>query len=430
MDRRTAWDGGMNRASMAAGRVPALLRRRQSPGSGRPVPRSPRRTATPRAALAAGLLVLVLLAAGVSLLPVRAAADGRGDPLDPKTAIHELLYAERFDAILAAASALDSVDLPLERQVEILRGAAAVHLLRSLRKPNPADEEAARAAMRTMLALDPRADFVPGYRYPVKVHELFGEVHRAWMETRAHPADPTRIAVAPFYLIDLGAGERFDWQAFADALTFIVTTDLEVVPGLVLLSREHMDAIRSELSLASESDLVSAKNRIRLQELLSASSFIYGEVQALPGDEIWLELRWVATETGATLLARHGARRVRHGRDLLDLEREVVVDDFIPAMISALGLAAGEPGAARAREHFARKLSLAAGGDTYLRYLASVSAAAEAETDGNIELAIDYWRAASEALPGYAAPHERLEALRLQQAYAPQSDEAAQPNND
>ena len=264
------------------------------------------------------------------------AHSGRVEPV-PTGEIHRLLTEHRFPEIYRLAAAeLDSLGIGVARKLELLRATAAAHLIESLAGGEPGGREKAVAAMKAMLALDGQADFVPGWRYPPPVHTLFQEVRQSWRAGRDLPADPRRIAVAPFYVIDMGGGEKINWEGFAQALPFILTADLQAVPGLTLLSREQMDAIRAELSLASQSELVSQANRIRLHELLSAASFVYGELQVLPGDEVLFELRWVQTETGTTLLARHGQARIRSGGDLLDLEESVVIDDFIPAMVAVL----------------------------------------------------------------------------------------------
>ncbi len=324
---------------------------------------------------------------------------------DPLELLERGEYSQIFEL---AASTLPSADVPVDRKLEILRATATAHLLNA-----PPDSAQARGAMEAMLALDPAADFTPGYRYPAAVHALFREVRSTWDGAASDAVSAQRIAIAPFYLIDLGASARFDWQAFADALPFILTSDLEPVGALKLLSREHLDAIASEISLATEDELVSPENRIRLGQLLSAGAFLYGEVHALPGDEVGLELRWVQTETGVTLLARQGAKRIRRGGDLLELEREVVLESFLPAMLTALGGAQLTSDAKPARESFKRKVALAGRGDLYLEYVAAVARATQAEEAGRLEEALQCWQEASALVPDMPAAHEKARALAL-----------------
>jgi hypothetical protein len=196
-------------------------------------------------------------------------------------------------------------------------------------------------------------------------------------------------------------------------LSFLVTNDLSGVPGLVLLSREHLETIMQELRLSTREDLMAPETRVKLGRLLSAESFIYGEVQALPGDEIVLQMRWVRVENGVELLARHQRMRIRRGVDLLALEQQLVIESFVPAMMQALGGDAGRSGVSRAEAAFKRKSSLGSRDNDYLDYCAEVDRATQAEQRGNYKEAIDYWRKASEIIPGYAPPLERLEALEL-----------------
>ncbi len=329
-----------------------------------------------------------------------------------------LLYDRDFAGLHALAAAeLDSSGIGLERKLDLLRAEAAAHLATYFESRQSADREKAVAAMKAMLALDGQADFVPGYRFPEPVHALFREVRHEYVTTYEAVADPSRVAVAPFYLIDMGGSEKVNWAGFAEALPFIITDALQDVPGLILLSREHMRTIRAELSLASQSDLVSKENRLRLGELLSASSFVYGELQVLPGDEVYFEMRWVQTETGVTLLARQARKRIRDGGDLLELEESVLIDEFIPAMLAALDKEAGVSGmassAGRVRDHFQRKMAIAGRGDTYLHYVATIASAMAAEEEGAYESALEQWRSAAELMPAYEAPRERVEALRL-----------------
>jgi hypothetical protein len=328
--------------------------------------------------------------------------------------LFELMIAGRMDRLLAlAGEELDSPDVPVARKLDLLRALATVHLAEAAAGGDATHRESARAAMVAMLKLDPQADFVPGHRYPPPVHALFRQVSNEMHAGAEVVADPRRVAVAPFYLIDMGAGAKFNWSDYCAALPYMITGDLEDIPGLIVLSREHMDAIRGELALSSQADLVSAENRIRLKRLLSASSFVYGEVQALPGDEIWLEVRWVQTESGSVLVARHDKRRIRKGADLLALEQDVILGSFIPAMLEGLGYRKPGDEAASIRDDVQRKMAQAAKGDTYLHYVAAVARATVAEQAGNLGEALAQWHRAETQLPDNAAPGERIRALKL-----------------
>jgi hypothetical protein len=324
------------------------------------------------------------------------------------------LYARDFARVHALAAAeLDSAEISAGRKLTLLQAEATAYLIEYLEKGDNTARGKAAAAMKAMLALDARADFVPGFRFPEPVHELFRDVRQEWFHTHEAVADPTRVAVAPFYLIDLGGSQEFNWQGFAQALPFLITDALQAVSGLTLLSREHMQAIKAELNLASQQDLVSKENRLRLGQLLSASSFVYGELQVLPGDEVHFEIRWVQTETGATLLAGAGHRRVRSGRQLLELQQQVLFEEFVPQMVAALSDDLDASGAGRARDLFKQKMSIAGKGDSYLHYVAAVASATVAEQAGRHESALEHWRSAARVMPTYSAPKERVAALEL-----------------
>jgi len=357
-----------------------------------------------RRQLLAGLAAL--LAATVLLAPAEA-------PSAPDD-LFELMTAGRMDHLLAlAGEELDSPDVPAARKLDLLRALATLHLAEAGAQDDATHRESAQAAMVAMLKLDPAADFVPGHRFPPPVHALFRQVSQDLQAGAELVADPRRVAVAPFYLVDMGASPKFNWVDYCTALPYMITGDLEGIPGLVVLSREHMDAIRGELALSSQADLVSAENRIRLKRLLSASSFVYGEVQALPGDEIWLEVRWVQTESGAVLAARHDKRRIRKGADLLALQQDVILGDFIPAMLAGLGYEKSGDEAAAVRSGVQRKMAQVSKGDTYLHYVAAVARATVAEQAGNLGEALEQWQKAGAQLPSHATPVERIRALKL-----------------
>lgn len=370
------------------------------------------------------LFLFALFIVGMPAIPPAAGDQAQSAGIAVTADIDACLYSRDFAGVYALAAAeLDSLDVPRERKLALLRATATAHLMEYLASRQDDSREKAIASMKAMLALDASADFTPGHRYPAPVHTLFREVRHAWFSTREAPADPTRVAVAPFYLIDLGGSDRLNWPAFVNALPFLLTDALQAVPHLTLLSREHMETIRAELALATQDDLVSDANRIRFKELLSASSFIYGELQVLPGDEVYLDIRWVQTETGTTLLSRQGKKRIRRGGDLLDLEEEVFVQDFIPTMLNALAIEQADADSKLVREHFKQKMSVAGKGDTYLHYVTSVASATLAEQDGAIETALAHWRAAAETMPSYAAPRERVEALELLSAKVREADQ-------
>jgi hypothetical protein len=359
------------------------------------------------------IAIIIAIPAGLSR-PARAAATAGTPAPTASDDLFELMTAGSMDRLLVlAGEELDSPDVPTARKLDLLRALATVHLAEAAARGDVTHRESARAAMVAMLKLDPQADFVPGHRYPPPVHALFRQVSTELHAGSELVADPRRVAVAPFFLIDMGASTKFNWSDYCAALPYMITGDLEAIPGLIVLSREHMDAIRGELALSSQADLVSAENRIRLQRLLSASSFVYGEVQTLPGDEIWLEVRWVQTESGAVLVARHDKRRIRTGADLLALEHGVILDSFIPAMLEGLGYKKPGDEAAGIRDDVQRKMAQAAKGDTYLHYVAAVARATVAEQAGNLGEAIVQWQKAGAQLPNNATPGERIRALKL-----------------
>ena len=330
----------------------------------------------------------------------------------------EFLYAENFDAVLAIAAAeLDSDSVDLSRKLEILRATAVVHILRHQTSGDAQEESSARIAMQTMLRLDPDTDFVPGHCYPRGAHALFGQVRNEVQAEAPRAQSPTRVAVAPFYPYDYEMNLAFDSQAFAAALPFMVASDLEAIQGLTLLSREHMDVVQAELDLASEAQLVSAENRVRLGRLLSASAFVYGSVQ-VTGDEVTLTIRWVPTETGVVETAWRDEVRVRDGRDLLELYHSVVTEQFIPRMLEDLKEYVQLEKAEQERQE-RRRRDFAKQGDRYLGYIASVARAIRAEEAGNLVQAAEHWKTASAQVEADASAGQRAQLLELVVAFEP-----------
>lgn len=347
-------------------------------------------------------------------------------PLSTARAADDLLalvYAENFDGVLAVAAnelVADSVDLG--RKLDILRVTSMVHMLRHTATADPQEEAGARIAMQTMLRLDPDTDFVPGHRYPPSVHALFAEVREDTFADAPRPPSPTRIAVAPFYCYVHFPNPDFDPEAFAAALPFMVTSQLEALDGLTLLSREHMDVIASELDLATEARLVSAENRVRLGRLLSASAFVYGAVH-VNGDDVTLTIRWVATETEGVQTSWQEVLRIREGRDLLDLYHMVVTEQFLPRMLKDLkGLVYLEKSEKKRQEQQRREF--ADEGAAYLGYVASVARAVRAEATGDLAQAAAHWRTANSLIDADPAPGERAQTLQLAAAYDPPADRA------
>lgn len=369
------------------------------PGAGRTVAA---RLASPVVGLVLGLaLGLILAVAGPA-----AAADQ----------LVELVLQDDLDAVLSvAARELPDPDVPQARKLAILRAQAVVHLLRHERDPAGGDLALARTAMQTMLRLDPDTDFVPGHRFPRGVHALFREVREETFAEAPRAAPPTRIAVAPFYVYNYSLTTTVDWSAFAAALPFMVGADLEAIAGLTLLSRDHLDVIAAELDLASEAGLVAAENRLRLGRLLSASAFVYGAVH-VNGDEATLTIRWVPTETAATATAWQQTRRVRRGRDLLELYHEVVTERFLPRMLEDLGRYLDAERALDAQQERQRR-DFAAAGEAYLDYIADVASAISAEDSGDPALAASHWQAASQHLESREAAGDRARMLELMVAY-------------
>jgi hypothetical protein len=249
------------------------------------------------------------------------------------------------------------------------------------------------------------------------VHELFDEVRREVVAEAPRAQSPTRIAVAPFYAQEIVPNPNFDAQAFAEALPYMVASDLEAIPGLMLLSREHMDVVQDELDLASETALVADENRIRLGRLLSASAFVYGSVQ-VSGDEVILTIRWVPTETSTVETAGWDEMRVREGKDLLDLYESVVTRQFIPRMLDDLKAHVRFEEAEKKRQE-RRRRDFADRSDDYLGYVANVARAIQAEKSGDLVAAAEHWQVANDRIEADTAASERAQLLQLVLQYPP-----------
>lgn len=359
--------------------------------------------ASPRRVLFTGLFCL----ATALILSLPAVAQEETDLFD-------LLYSKQFDQILQiAGNELESKEISQDRKLDVLRVLATAHLMRHRDSGQENDRTYARTAMETMLRLAPETDFVPGYRYPPAVHVVFHQVRSAQKTDAPNLTDsPPRIAVAPFFQIGWEASDKFDWEAFAGALQVLVASDLEPVPGFTLLSREQYEVISEELALASQAQLVAEENRVRLGKLLSVSSFVYGTVQVAGKDEVTLTVRMVQTETGLSMIAVQGNKRVRSGKHLLELYNEVVIDKFIPKLMEHHKQTQDQAVAREILKQIEQR-KIAAEGENYLRYISMVSRAIRSEESGDLVMAMQHWRDAGRALNTDSVPDDRAKALAL-----------------
>jgi hypothetical protein len=394
--------------------------------------RSAQATRARPAGWARPLLLLVVLCSlsGAPVTAVRASGS-RQDPADraepPATGAvapdpMQLCREERYDELLAIASrSLPDPAVERGRKLDILRAQACMHLIRFAEQSGGDECAHAVEAMRTMLRLDADTDFVPGWRYPPVAHALFREVRRAISAApaadpqkpdRLSMASPLRVAVGPtfLYLDPFVTTRKYNYQAYAQALRHMIASDLNSMPHIVLLGREHMEQLEGELALARKVEFVSQENRLRLRQLLSAASFVYGDLYVAGEDEVTLALTWARTETMTDILSVQETRRVRRGRDLQQLYRAVMEKQFLPAMQESL---AAYVGAGRGAPLPPRATAPLADDDRFLHYLGSVAAAIAAEESGDIAGARAGWQAARDVLPADMAAAERLQTLQL-----------------
>jgi TolB-like protein len=140
--------------------------------------------------------------------------------------------------------------------------------------------------------------------------------------TTAAPA--ATVAVLPLAPADDAQGHA----GLGPALSGMITADLSTVPGLQLVERERLDAIRAELDLA-KSDYIDPKAAVTLGHGLSAQAVVSGHF-AVVDKQLALDAQLVDVETGAVLKAA-----TSHGdvKDFVAVEKELV-----EAFVAGLGL--------------------------------------------------------------------------------------------
>jgi tetratricopeptide (TPR) repeat protein/TolB-like protein/DNA-binding winged helix-turn-helix (wHTH) protein len=189
------------------------------------------------------------------------------------------------------------------------------------------------------------------------------------------PVFDNSIAVLPFLNLD-GSDET---AVFATGLVDDVITRLSRVPGLRVSSRG--DAFTLEPNTASQ----------KVRERLRVSKYLEGSVQ-IAGDEMRVIVQLIDSATGFHLLSRKFDRPRSDFFDLRDEITELTVANVRVAMPAALR---DELHQSSDRESL----------DVYVLYRRGIDTSRLPHTPENITAALDWFDAALEVDPGYAAAH-------------------------
>jgi tetratricopeptide (TPR) repeat protein len=135
-------------------------------------------------------------------------------------------------------------------------------------------------------------------------------------ELTALPPEPRTLAVLPLAM----AGDTA-YRALSRGLAELLITDLAVIRSIRLLERIQVGALLDELRLAQQGRVESA-TAARMGRLLRAERMVQG-VATITSDAAPVRLQ--LTVVGADGTARPGAQVSGRFRDLLDLEKQLVV---------------------------------------------------------------------------------------------------------
>lgn len=195
------------------------------------------------------------------------------------------------------------------------------------------------------------------------------------LQPRLPPIRDNSIAVLPF--LNLDGSEQT--QIFANGLVDDVITRLSRVPSLLVSSRG--DAFSLEPNSASQ----------RVRERLRVAAYLEGSVQ-ISGPRMRIIVQMIDSETGFHILSRSFDRA---------LEDFFAIRDEITRLTVANVRVALPPETRQAAEGLSDDPSL----DVYVLYRRGVEAALLENTEKNLRKALDWYQAALELDPDYAAAH-------------------------
>jgi curli biogenesis system outer membrane secretion channel CsgG len=363
-----------------------------------------RRSLAATAATAAGLLVAAAAAAAPSADLVE---EFRRDPALFFLAARGEEAAACGEAIAADAGA------PAAERIRALAVAGAVHQAAGR-------HDAARSAFERALAIDPSADLVDAERLPAPVVRRFYALRdRALLARSGRDEAPPGLDVRTVAVGDIDnnaiVAGSFDLDRFARGLAQIIAHDLSTATPLRVVERQRLAVLREEIGLGRDASLVDPEHRVAFGRLTGAQSFLFGSVLSVAKDVVRLDLRWVNTATGEVLLAEGIEAKIRSGKDLLALERKVLVEHLVPQIQAML---AGEMDAravkeieSRAKQAVGRRKATLADGTSRVDQILRVGDALLAEERGEMERARAIWEQVAASDPGDAYASERERAL-------------------
>ncbi len=349
--------------------------------------------------MAVAFFVMAVLFAGVALPAGAAPVDDEAISRfrrDNLAFYHEL----RFDLAESCARALLERDGEPERsRLRALSTLVAIHC--SLGETAQVARDVA-----AMLRITPAASLLPPRRYAAPVVQCFYQA-RDSLAGRGEGGTGRRIntiAVGEFWNHSVLTGREppFDIDRFAAGLGQLVQYDLSAVTDIDLVDRARLLGLEREIARSKGEEALDDDLRVAAGRLCGAHAFLFGSVMMVDPERIRIGVRLVATATGEVLLADKVDGKVRNGRDVIALERRLVVDLLGPEIDGVVEAYNGKKkSASRAmNDLFDEKELVWGAGKGYLPFLLETGEAIRFEEDGDYTAALEKWKSAAARRPG------------------------------
>lgn len=261
----------------------------------------------------------------------------------------------------------------------------------------------ARFTFLELLAQDPTADLDEPDRLAPAVKQLYYGLQDSLLHATDRTAVPDVKTVA-FGDIENNAlvKTKYDVDLFCRGLTQVMISDLRAVAPLKIVDRQRLAVLREEIGMSSNEQIVDPKFGVPLGKLTGAQSFIFGQIMVISEKDIRFDLRWVNTATSEILLAESIEGKVGSPKDLLKLQKQLLVEKLAPAIEKFLS---GEEGAGEVKEKAKSRLASREDqtsdleGGAYISYLVKAGEALSAEDRGDSKAALVAWREAESINP-------------------------------
>jgi TolB-like protein len=354
-------------------------------------------------------LLLGGLAALTALMPDSVPAQPSEAVLTEFMADPLLFYADqRQEAIVECASWV--LDGPQAEQYSWPQQRQALTTLAAL-YVSTGKVATARAACRTMLDADPCTDLDQSLRLPPPLVRTYYSLRDSILQTseRICPNELQTIAVGD---IENDTNDP-SLDSFCRGLSQILASDILDVTPLRVVDRVRLQVFMDEIGMSKGSEIRDPKFAVPAGKIMGAQSFVFGNLVRLDKKNVMLNLRWVNTSTTEILVAEMLETRMKSPRDVLELERKVLLDVLVPQINQLLGNAPENKEVEDKAKSYLESKKKAAG-SSYLKYVVLTGDAVQATAQGDTEAAQKIWSAVSEINPADKVAKARSTALGAQ----------------